>query len=144
MLPKQPISPNEAHVLIIEDHIHSAALFGRMLDFAGVRRHEQNASGREALKRADKMSRLDLILMDLNLPDQSGYEILNKLRQNPRLVDTCVIAVTADTNTATMEKARQAGFDGFLGKPVDPDRFSNLLTDILNGEAIWDLGDVRW
>jgi two-component system cell cycle response regulator DivK len=115
-----------------------------MLDFVGVRRHEQNASGREALKRAYKMSRLDLILMDLNLPDQSGYEILNKLRQNPRLVDTCVIAVTADTNTATMEKARRAGFDGFLGKPVDPDRFSNLLTDILNGEAIWDLGDVRW
>jgi two-component system cell cycle response regulator DivK len=39
-----------------------------------------------------------------------------------------------------MEKARAAGFDGFLGKPLDPDRFPDQIRRILGGEEVWDLG----
>jgi two-component system cell cycle response regulator DivK len=39
-----------------------------------------------------------------------------------------------------MEKARQAGFDGFLGKPIDPDKFPDQIRRVLQGEQIWDVG----
>jgi two-component system cell cycle response regulator DivK len=39
-----------------------------------------------------------------------------------------------------MEKAKNAGFDGFLGKPIDPDKFPDQIIRILQGHSIWDLG----
>ena len=141
MLPAEPINPKDARVLIVEDHIQSAVLLGRMLDFIGVHSYKQNASRCEALALANTMSQLDLVLMDLHLPDGSGFDALDELRTNPRFVNTCVIAVTADNNLATMEKARTAGFDGFLAKPIDLDKFPEQITNILHGEAIWDVGD---
>lgn len=141
MLPKEPIDPEEAHVLIVEDHIQSAVLLSRMLDFIGVHRYERNASRCHTLELAKTMSKLDLVLMDLYLPDGSGFDALDELRNNPRFVHTCVVAVTSDNNLATMEKARTAGFDGFLAKPIDLDKFPEQITDILHGKAIWDVGD---
>lgn len=141
MLPKEPINPKDADVLIVEDHIQSAVLLGRMLDFIGVHRYQQNASRCQTVELAKNMSKLDLVLMDLHLADGSGFDALDELRNNPRFVHTCVVAVTADNNMATMEKARTAGFDGFLAKPIDPDKFPEQITDILHGKAIWDVGN---
>ena len=84
--------------------------------------------------------RPDLVLMDLHLPYQDGYEALAKLRSDPRFAETRVVAVTADANPTTMEKVKKAGFDGFLGKPIDPDKFPNQIIEILQGENVWDLG----
>jgi two-component system cell cycle response regulator DivK len=51
-----------------------------------------------------------------------------------------VVAVTADSNPTTMEKAKKAGFDGFLGKPIDPDKFPDQIVSILQGNMVWELG----
>jgi two-component system cell cycle response regulator DivK len=48
--------------------------------------------------------------------------------------------VTADASLENMEHARSAGFDGFIGKPLDPDRFPNQIRNILRGEAVWEPG----
>ena len=61
----------------------------------------------------DTMPQVDLVLMDIHLPYEDGYEALRKLRTETRFKKTWVVAVTADANPASMEKARQAGFDGF-------------------------------
>jgi two-component system cell cycle response regulator DivK len=78
--------------------------------------------------------------MDLHLPYEDGYDALSKLRNDPRFANTRVVAVTADANPASMEKAKNAGFDGFLGKPIDPDKFPDQIISILQGNVIWDLG----
>ena len=51
-----------------------------------------------------------------------------------------IVAVTADVSMDNMEHAREAGFDGFIGKPLNPDRFPNQVRGILRGEAIWEPG----
>jgi DNA-binding NarL/FixJ family response regulator len=48
--------------------------------------------------------------------------------------------VTAHGSSAEMQKAREAGFDGFLSKPLDADRFPEQIKQILSGESVWDLG----
>ena len=77
--------------------------------------------------------------MDIRLPYEDGYGALKKIRQSPRLKDTPVIAVTAEASQEQMNKARAAGFNGFLGKPLDPDKFPEQVLRILNGEPVWEM-----
>jgi two-component system, cell cycle response regulator DivK len=49
-----------------------------------------------------------------------------------------IIAVTAEASTDQMNKAKDSGFDGFLGKPLDPDRFPDQIRRILAGEPVWE------
>ncbi|MDX1521173.1 MAG: response regulator [Anaerolineae bacterium] len=137
---KKAIDPKDAYVLVVEDNLQNLVLIARLLAFIGVRRYEWKASGWQVLEFADTMPRVDLVLMDLHLPYQDGYEALSKLRGDNRFADTRVVAVTADANPTTMEKTKQAGFDGFLGKPIDPDKFPDQIISILQGKKVWDLG----
>lgn len=136
----EPIDPKNAYVLVVEDNLQNLVLIARLLAFIGVRRYEWKASGWQVLEFADTMPRVDLVLMDLHLPYEDGYDALAKLRSAPHFANTRVVAVTADANPTSMEKAKNAGFDGFLGKPIDPDKFPDQITDILQGKSIWDLG----
>jgi two-component system cell cycle response regulator DivK len=137
---KAPVDPRDAYVLVVEDNLQNLVLVARLLAFLGVRRYEWKASGWQVLEFADTMPRVDLVLMDIHLPYEDGYDALRKLRSDARFKDTRVVAVTADANSASMDKARQAGFDGFLGKPIDPDKFPDQIRLILHGEQVWDLG----
>jgi len=83
-------------------------------------------------------SRIDLILMDIRLPYEDGYQALQKVRASARLKHTLVIAVTAEASEEQMAKAKASGFDGFLGKPLDPDRFPEQIKRILNGQPVWE------
>jgi two-component system cell cycle response regulator DivK len=137
---KKAIDPKDAYVLVVEDNLQNLVLIARLLAFIGVRRYEWKASGWQVLEFADTMPRVDLVLMDLHLPYQDGFEALAKLRSDKRFADTRVVAVTADANPSTMEKTKTAGFDGFLGKPIDPDKFPEQIISILQGNTVWDLG----
>jgi two-component system cell cycle response regulator DivK len=86
------------------------------------------------------MPKVDLILMDLRLPHEDGYEALEQLRADPDLRDTLVVVVTAQASSVEMQKARQAGFDGFLSKPLDADEFPGQIRRILEGESVWEMG----
>ena len=62
-----------------------------------------------------------------------------KVRATRRLRETIVAAVTAEASQEQMAKARAAGFDGFLGKPLDPDRFPDQIRRLLRGEPVWEM-----
>ena len=72
------------------------------------------------------------------LPYEDGYQALQKVRANPKLKDTIVCAVTAEASEDQMRKAQKSGFDGFLGKPLDPDRFPEQIRRLLAGDPIWE------
>jgi two-component system, cell cycle response regulator DivK len=129
----------EATVLIVEDNVSNFLLMARLLGFLGVH-CEWKTSGYEVVEYADTLPRVDLILMDIRLPYEDGYEALRKLRGSPTLRSVPVVAVTAYANEEQMTRARTAGFDGFLGKPLDPDRFPEQIERILASEPVWELG----
>jgi two-component system cell cycle response regulator DivK len=135
---REPVEPTKANVLVVEDNVPNFVLIARMLAYMGVPRCEWKTSGWQVVEFADTLPRIDLILMDIRLPYEDGYEALTKLRSNERLKDTLVLAVTAEASQNQMNKAQQAGFDGFLGKPLDPDRFPEQIRRVLKGEAVWE------
>jgi two-component system, cell cycle response regulator DivK len=128
----------DAVVLVVEDNVSNFVLIARMLGFLGIH-CEWKTSGYEVVEYADTLPKVDLILMDIRLPYEDGYSALRKVRQSPRLKAVPVIAVTAEASLEEMNKARLSGFDGFLGKPLDPDRFPDQIQRILTGEAVWEM-----
>ena len=131
--------PRDSTVLVVEDNVANFVLIARMLGYMGIH-CEWKTSGYEVVEYADTLSRLDLILMDIRLPYEDGFAALKKIRSSPNLKDTLVIAVTAEASVNQLNKARAANFDGFLGKPLDPDRFPDQIRRILGGEPVWELG----
>ncbi len=127
----------DAVVLVVEDNVSNFVLIARMLGFLGIH-CEWKTSGYEVVEYADTLPKVDLILMDIRLPYEDGYSALRKIRLS-RLKDIPVIAVTAEASLEQMNKARQSGFNGFLGKPLDPDRFPDQIQRILSGESVWEM-----
>jgi two-component system cell cycle response regulator DivK len=135
---KNPISPKDATVLVVEDNVSNFVLIARMLGYMGIH-CEWKTSGYEVVEYADTLPRLDLILMDIRLPYEDGYAALGKIRTSPSLRNTKVVAVTAEASVEQMNKSRSSGFDGFIGKPLDPDRFPDQIKRILEGNQVWEV-----
>lgn len=128
----------DATVLIVEDNVSNFVLMARMLGYIGVH-CEWKTSGYEVVEYADTLPRIDLILLDIRLPYEDGYQALRKLRASEGLQSIPIVAVTAYSSEEQMERARTAGFDGFLGKPLDPDRFPEQIKTVLEGGEVWEL-----
>ena len=128
----------DATVLIVEDNVSNFVLMARMLGYIGVH-CEWKTSGYEVVEYADTLPRIDLILLDIRLPYEDGYQALRKLRASEGLKSIPIVAVTAYSSEEQMERARTAGFDGFLGKPLDPDRFPEQIKTVLEGGEVWEL-----
>lgn len=135
----RPVLSHDITVLVVEDNVANFVLIARMLGFLGIH-CEWKTSGYEVVEYADTLPRIDLILMDIRLPYEDGYGALKKIRTSDTLKDIPVVAVTAESSMEQMERCRKSGFDGFLGKPLNPDYFPDQVSRILSGEQVWELG----
>jgi CheY-like chemotaxis protein len=78
----------------------------------------------------------DIILLDLSLPDISGYEVLRRLQGNDVTSNIPVIAVSGDSLPEDIEKGLEAGFDGYLAKPIDVRKFYTILDEKIDHKNI--------
>ena len=130
--------PKGTTILVVEDNVSNFVLIARMLGYMGIH-CEWKTSGYEVVEYADTLPQLDLILMDIRLSYEDGYSSLKKIRASTSFKNTLVIAVTTEASVAQINKAKEAGFDGFIGKPLDPDRFPEQIRQILSHEQVWEL-----
>ncbi len=116
-------------ILVVEDNPLNLKLIRDVLQFWGYEVVEAH-TGEEGVALA-RSCRPDLVLMDLQLPGIDGTQALQALRQEPRLADVPVVAVTASAMKHDRERASRDGFDGYLEKPLDvkslPDQVSTFL-----------------
>ncbi|HJQ44019.1 MAG TPA: response regulator, partial [Jatrophihabitantaceae bacterium] len=84
------------------------------------------ATGSDAIRLAHECHP-DLVVLDVQLPDLDGYEVLRQLRADPVLEQVPVIAVTAYAMVGDRDDALAAGFDGYLSKPIDPTTLAEAL-----------------
>ena len=94
------------------------------------------ASGIEALEAAQSTDLpFDLALLDINLPDMSGYEVARRLRQIPACSDSLLLALSAYSEADERQKAIDAGMSFFITKPFKRDDIARLLAGLLDGRA---------
>jgi two-component system cell cycle response regulator DivK len=134
-----PVPLNQAVVLIAEDNSDNLFIALELLRRAGVEYCNGRASGRELFKLLETWDRpVHLILLDIQIPREDGYAILEQIRAAPELQATRVAAFTANVMVDDVERARAAGFDGFIGKPIHHHRFPSQVARILAGEDVWE------
>ena len=124
--------------LVVEDDASGLAIISVMLRRLGMRTFMERFAD-SAIERAKSTTKLDVVFLDLGLPDADGYEVLKALRADSKLKDIPVIAVTARDASTELPKTKEAGFDGFLGKPLNRNRFPDQVRRIIKGEGVWEI-----
>src|SRR5512145_1112371 len=112
-------------IFIIEDNADNLWTLEAYIRKGGARVINSRASGRLFFKWINENldEKIDILFLDIQIPREDGYTVLKQIRTHPALKDTKVIAITANTAEQDVEKCRESGFDGFIGKPLLPDRF---------------------
>jgi two-component system cell cycle response regulator DivK len=129
---------SEVNALVVEDDAGGMAIIGVMMRYLGIRAYI-NTSGQGVIEMAHAMKPApDIILLDINLPRTNGYEILKLIRADDKLKDVLVVAVTAQDADSEIPKCKEAGFDGYIGKPLSRSRFPRQVKRILSGESVWE------
>jgi len=112
-------------ILVADDSVDAAESIGMLLQLRG---HEVRLAhtGMQAIE-ASESYHPDVVLLDISLPDMSGYEVARRLRSAPAAGHPVLVAVTGHDREDDRLKAREAGIDVHLTKPVDPAMLMKLL-----------------
>ncbi|HEV2084587.1 MAG TPA: response regulator [Gemmatimonadales bacterium] len=120
-------------ILVVEDSPDNMKLFRTVLTLKG---HEVTGlPGGEGLLETIERTTPDLVLMDIQLPGQDGFALLREIRQSP-FSKLRVVALTAHAMTGDRERALEAGFDGYITKPIDIRNFPTQVSRALTGERV--------
>lgn len=124
------------HALIIDDSKTNIEVLTMMLSRQGVEfTAVQFVQHLETV--LETLEKLDVIFLDLELPNYDGFEILASLKQKPQFAGVPIVAYTV--HNSEIDSARKAGFHSFLGKPLSLTKFPDQLGRILAGIPVWEV-----
>jgi signal transduction histidine kinase/HAMP domain-containing protein/ActR/RegA family two-component response regulator len=127
-------------VLIVDDDVRNVFALTSVLEQRGLSvRYAEN--GREGIDLLERAEHIDLVLMDIMMPEMDGYATMKAIRRMDRFADLPIIALTAKAMQGDREKALDAGASEYVTKPVDIDRLLNLIRSWLDSDE--DGGPVR-
>ena len=120
---------NDFLVLVVDDMVDNTVVISLDLQQQGYR-VVTAADGEQAVKIASK-TYPDIILMDIGMPELDGLGAARKIRENEALRNVPIIAITAFSTEGFQHAARDAGFDGYLRKPLEFDTLHELMRRLL-------------
>jgi CheY-like chemotaxis protein len=120
-------------ILIAEDNAVNRELLREILEMRGYTVSEA-CDGAEALRMIEQ-TQPDLLLLDIGMPLLDGFEVMRKIRENPRFGALPVVAVTAYAMQGDREKILGSKFDGYLSKPVNAHSLDGELHRLLSKRA---------
>jgi two-component system, cell cycle response regulator DivK len=125
------------HALIVDDNAKNVDVLARLLAMEGVTA-TRIGNPTHLPQTLTNISEVDVVFLDLEMPGQDGYQILEMLKADARFSTTPIVAYTVHVSEITV--AHKLGFHSFLGKPLDSDKFPDQLAAILRGESVWSAG----
>jgi CheY-like chemotaxis protein len=86
----------------------------------------------------------NLVVLDIQLPDMSGFDVLASLRTEPAMTAIPIVAVTANAMVGDRDHALAAGFDGYIAKPIEPATFTRAIDGFLPAELRGHQPQQQW
>jgi two-component system cell cycle response regulator DivK len=125
------VSARAARILVVDDNLASLKLVTFVL--AQVPYDVRAAIDAEDAIDLVRRFKPRLILVDLQMPDTDGLALTRRLKADPATRDALIVAVTTDTSKGEVASARAVGVDGYITKPMEPDRFRDAVASYLTG-----------
>jgi two-component system cell cycle response regulator DivK len=117
--------PEKGNILYVEDNSDNRSLIRRVLNAEGYSMVEAiNAA--QAIEKLEGCN-IDLVLMDINMPDMDGYTLTAKIKAIQKFSKIPIVAVTANVMRGDREKSLEAGCDGYIQKPIDIDTLTTQI-----------------
>jgi CheY-like chemotaxis protein len=113
-------------VLIVDDDMRNVFAINSLLESYKIKVINAR-NGLEGIKRLNESSAIDLVLMDVMMPEMDGYEAMRIIRKNPAYTRLPIIALTAKAMKDDREKCMAAGASEYLAKPVESSKLISLL-----------------
>ena len=114
------------HILLVDDDMRNVFALTTTLESVGIHVHFAE-NGREALDILQEKPFVDLILMDIMMPEMDGYDAMRKIREQPQFEKLPIIALTAKAMKDDREKCINAGASDYISKPVNIEQLLSLL-----------------
>jgi signal transduction histidine kinase/HAMP domain-containing protein/ActR/RegA family two-component response regulator len=130
----EPMSLDGKKVLAVDDDARNLFAVTSLLERAGAEVFVA-ASAREALDTLEREPEMDVVLMDIMMPEVNGFEATRRIREIERFKDLPVIALTAKAMPGDREKCLEAGLDDFVAKPVESSRLLATICARVRGGA---------
>ena len=121
-----------SRILIVEDNDKNMKLARDLLQAKGYETLEA-VNGEDGVRLGLEQVP-DLVLMDIQLPDINGIEAFHRLRADPRTASVPIVAFTASVTAGDRSKITEAGFNGFLSKPINIKEFLAMVKRMVEGE----------
>lgn len=122
--------------IAVEDDLSGMALIGMMLRRLQIQAYVA-PNGNDVIQIAQSV-KPDVILMDINMPERSGFDLIQDIRAVPELQGIPVIAVTAMDALTAITRCKELGFNGYVAKPLRTQYLAKQLRRVLSGEEVWD------
>ncbi|HXH31889.1 MAG TPA: PAS domain S-box protein [Bacteriovoracaceae bacterium] len=113
-------------ILLVDDDIRNIFALTSVLEQKGAT-VVAGKNGQEALDKLNQDPQIDLVLMDIMMPEMDGYEATRRIRQQKRFAKLPIIAVTAKVMKDDLEKCLEAGTNDYVSKPVDLEKLFSLI-----------------
>lgn len=123
------MTTGKATILYVEDNPDNRNLVRRVLNAEGYAVVEASQANHAIQKLTQE--KIDLILMDINMPDMDGYALTAKIRTMEKYANIPIVAVTANVMRGDREKSLEAGCDGYIQKPIDIDMLAHQIERFL-------------
>lgn len=135
---------NDYSYLYVEDDALSQEIMKIIMENSmGVERFTVFSDSTNFMERVNSLSPCpQIFLLDIHIKPHTGFELLEMLRADENYSDCVIIALTASVMNEEVEKLRQSGFDGAIGKPLSVQTFPSLVQRILDGESVWHIADI--
>ena len=117
------------NILIVDDSSLTRVAIKRIIDMADIDVKEvlDACNGQEALELLSE-NEIDMVLADLNMPEMSGMELIEKMQESEDMASIPVIVVSTESSTTRVNDLIEDGIKGFLHKPFTPEEFRTILS----------------
>jgi class 3 adenylate cyclase len=115
----EPSEPDDPTFLVVDDNEDNRATLGMKLDILGFSNVIMAENGREALERM-RRERIDIVLLDIMMPELDGYAVLSEMKADTRLRDISVIMISAIEDMTSVVRCIELGASDYLTKPFNP------------------------
>lgn len=117
-------------VLIVDDSPTMRKIIKATLSPLQVKTREAS-NGLEAIEQL-ALENVEVVLLDLNMPDMHGYEVIHYIRQHQDYRDLPIVVISTRSDEASIQEALNSGANAYLTKPFDPEELNKLVAELLH------------